>query len=501
MPINAIILFLLLVTVDDLWAKATTLRRQFIREIGMGRAANFLTLRGNTPFPNKFVADADYHQHGWLVQVELGVIMWSMSVYLRPNLQSAFDHQQRIPYPLNQGVYFINAQVAHVAEDWERLPKFMALLNHDETTIALYEGGEWHDGQLNNYQMDVNKWRFLTVDEFSNYLPNTTNLARFPITSSPATNSAGGLARYLVPSFALPKVVGINHAQALGDKKFRPIFNKSNDRLASGHRLLFNADNVEEIIKALQTQQRRGQQVTMNRYLNEAVADKLRKAFAEDKAFSVSLVDQQGELVAGVVGYVHGNRFTPDSVFGGVNEAKIADFALMRYLTAHQINFVDAGMVTNYTASLGGYRVSRAQFEELVAELPKQPVVLPESWQGEISIVVATKKTSQKHLQYLVDRGVVSGPLLLITTSNNAIPPHQQKADQRRDGLREVLANIERTVVIEANRQPRSFDGLPISLVPYLREILSIDVDVIGKVSIMKVTTMSGFPIPLLEKR
>ena len=499
MPIHAIILFLLLVTVNDLWAKATALRRQFIRETGMGRAANFLTLRGNTPFPNKFVADADYHNYGWLVQVELGVIMWSMSVYLRPNLQSAFEHQQRIPYPLSQGVYFINKGIAEDAELSQL--DFMSLVTSAETRIALYEGGEWHDGQLNNSEMDLDKWRFLTVAEFSNYLPDKSNLARFPITSSPATDSAGGLARYLVPSFALPKVVGINHSQTLGDKKFRSIFNKSNDRLASGHRLLFNADNIEEIIKALQTQQRRGQQVTMNRYLNEAVADKLRKAFAEDKAFSVSLVDQQGKLVAGVVGYVHGNRFTPDSVFGGdVNDAKIADFALMRYLTAHQINFVDAGMVTNYTASLGGYRVSRVQFEQLVADLPELPVVLPEGWQGEISIVVATKKTSQKHLQYLVDRGLVAGPLLLITTSS-AVRPHLQKAEQRRDGLREVLANIERTVVIEGNHQPRSFDGLPVSLVPYLRDILAIDIDVISKTSIIKVTTMSGFPIPLLEER
>ena len=63
-----------------------------------------------------------------------------------------------------------------------------------------------------------------------------------------------------------------------------------------------------------------------------------------------------------------------------------------------------------------------------------------------------------------------------------------------------MLAKITQVSIIESNRQPRSFDGLPPSLVPYLQEVLAIDVDVIGKASIMKVMTMSGFPIPLLDE-
>lgn len=497
MPACAIVLCLLLVTSDNLWAKATALRQLFVWETGINKTGNLLTLRGNTPFPNRFVADANYPQHGWRVQVELGVALWGLRVYLRPNLQSAFDHQQSLPRPLNQGVYFINESIAEDA----KLSKldFMSLATSTETRIALYEGGEWHDGQ-DNLEMDLDKWRYLTFGEFSNYLPDEGNLAKFPITSIPATELSSGLSYYVIKSFVLPKVIGINHGKTLDDRRFRKIFNKTNDRLASGYRLLFNAGNIEEVIEALQVQQRRKQLVTMNRYRSEAIADKLRKAFAEDKAFTVTLVDQQNELVAGVVGYVHGNRFNPDSVFGNdINDIKITDVALMRYLTAHQIEFVDAGMVTSYTASLGGYRVSREQFEQLVTELPEQPVVLPKGWQGAISTVVATKKTSQRYLQHLVNRGEVSDPLLLITTSS-PVRPHLQKAGQRRDGLREVLAKATKVSIIEANRQPQLFDGLPVSLVPYLQKVLAIDVDVIGKVSIMKVTTMSGFPIPLLDE-
>ena len=496
MPTCVIILFFLLVAGDNLWAKATALRRLFIWETEINKAGKLLTLRGNTQFPNRFVSDTDYHQHGWRVQVELGVMLWGLRIYLRPNLQSAFDHQRSIPSPLNQGVYFINEGIADDA-DLSKLA-FMSLANSAETKIALYEGGEWHDGQ-DSSEMDLDKWRYLTVGEFSNYLPDKGNLANFPIYPMPATDFTSGLAYYAVRSFCLPKIVGINHAQTLGDRKFRPIFNKTNDRLASGYRLLFNADNIEQIIEALKVQQRKKQLITMNRYRSEATADKLRKAFVGGKAFTVTLVNQQDELVAGVVGFIHGNRFSPDSVFGDdINDAKIADFALIRYLTAHQIDFVDAGMVSNYTAELGGYRLPREQFEQLVAELPEQPVVLPEGWQGAISIVVATKKTSQRYLQHLVDRGVASSPLLLIETSS-PIRPHLQKAGQRRDGLREVLAKVTKVSVIEGNRQARSFDRLPASLVPYLQEILAIDVDVIGKASIMKVTTMSGFPIPLLD--
>lgn len=490
--------FLLLVTVDNLWAGATVLRRQFIRETGIANGGKLLTLRGNTPFPNRFVTHDDYHRYGWLVQVERGVIFWSMGIYLRPSLQSAFEHQQRIPAPLNQGVYFINAGIAEDADSAKL--DFWSVLSSPSTRIALYEGGEWHDGQV-TAEMDVSRWRYLTVAEFSDYLPNSDNLASFPISSAPAIKSRGGVASYVVPSFALPKIVGINHAQRLGEKKFRSIFNKADRRFADGYRLLFNADNIEKIIKALQDQKRQGQQVTMNRYRNEEVANKLRNAFAGNKAFTISMVDPRDELVAGVVGYVHGNRFSPDSVFGDdVNDAKIADFSLMRYLTAHGINFVDAGMVTNYTADIGGYRVTREEFEQLVAELPENPIVLPTGWQGTISLVVASAKTSVGYLQELVDRQQIVGPLLLLRPTDNVRSPQMARADQRVRLLQELLARVEGVTIIESEREVRLFEGLPDSLVPYLREILAIDVDVVGKASIMKVRTKSGFPIPLLKE-
>lgn len=480
-----------------LQAQASSLARVFVQGTQINRNVWRMTLRGVLPFPDAFVAHPDFAADGWRVLLQHGVKLWYMPTYVMPDLETAFAHQQRVPYPLTQGLYLINAQFAEGA-DLSRMD-FAELEQLPQTERALYEGGEWHDGEPTAV-MRPERWRFVNRAELQRYLPASTSHASFPVQAAPPSPHFGDVPHYRVPAFTRSKVVGINHADTFQDRRLRVIFNKTRTLFKQGYRVIFNED-VESSITALQNQLRRGQSVEMNRYRDPHVAHELRAAFAAGKAFTALLRDPDGATVAGVVGRVHENVYNPDSVFGDIDLVKVVDFALMRYLHAHGIDFVNAGMVTPYTESIKGYRVSERQYHALRAQLPREPVSLPHrGWQDAITVVVATAKLSERRVERLVSTGEILTPLLLITSNSNERPA-QKKAKHRIASLERVLASVASYAIYEPDLPIQRGEGkLPEQLRRYLATPRSIEVVPVHGIHFMQVSTLSGFPASLHEE-
>ncbi len=476
-----------------LQSQAAPLERLFVQGTRINSDVWRLTLRGVLPFPDKFVAHPSFAADGWRSLLQHDVKLWNMPVYVMPDLETAFAHQQRVPYPLTQGLYLINPQFVAGLDLHE--VDFAEIMASPQTRRAVYEGGDWHDDQP-SAAMRPERWRFVSQEELQLYLPSDASQVHFPVQPIPASPHFGDVPHYRVPAFTQRKVVGINHAEALQDRSLRKIFNKTRTLFKQGYRVVFNED-IEQSITALQHQARRGQSVEMNRYRNSHVAHALRAAFAHDQAFTVLLRNADGATVAGVVGFVRENVYHPDSVFGDINMVEVADFALMRYLHAHDINFVNAGMVTPYTAKIKGYRVTQQQYLELQAQLPHAPVSLPPSgWQDAIGIVTKTAKLNETRVARLVAAGKVLTPLLLLDSSSNEHPALRRAAD-RTASLERLFAAVERYVIYEPDRPPWQGVG-ELPLRRYLATLRSIEVVPVHNIHFMQVATLSGFPASLI---
>ena len=473
------------------------LGRLFMQGTGINNGALPITLRGCLPFPNAFVTHPDFKQEGWQALVENDVTLWYLPVYVRPDLESAFAHQQVVPYPLTQGIYIINPHI-DPATSLEELD-FHELQTHPDTLIALYEGGIWHDN-IPTETMNPDKWRYLNHAEFQSYLPNEENAEKFSTISAPGAELFGNLPHWRIPAFTQRKVIGINHANSFNDQKLRSIFNRTRTLMRQGYRVVFN-QRIEETINFLKNQERRGQTVEMNRYRNESVANNLRSAFVAGHAFNALLLNPEGDIEAGVAGFVYQNQFRPDSVFGDdINNVKVVDIALMRYLLAHDIEFVNAGMVTNYTESIKGYRASQQEYEELVATLPKEIVTLPlDGWQDTVTVVVATRRLNTLELRNIVDEGKVKGPLILVRTTSSE-RPWMRKGEARITSMTEVLDNAKNLTILEQGEPPLEIkESMPPSLTRYFTKIRTVEVEVVDKINTMYLTTITGFPRNLRE--
>lgn len=481
-------------------ASSKSLESLFVSGTKINRNVLRLTLRGILPFPNEFVAHPRFADDNWRILSQHEVTQWSLLIYVMPNLEAAFAHQQRVPLPLTQGLYLINPQID--AEASLAKVDFATLAQSSQTSFALYEGGEWHDGEPTE-EMRADRWRYLSYAELQQYLPSAANQVNFAIEDMPAIPSYGNAPFFAVPAFSLRKIIGINHTDTLQSRSGKALINLTRKLFAQGYRIVFN-EELEPSIMALQNQPRNDQTVEMNRYRLPNVANSLRHAFAAGMGFTVLLRDPDDKTVAGVVGYTSGNVYRPDSVFYyNIDEAKVSFLAMLRYLGAHGINFTNAGMVTPFTASIGGFRITEQQYRDLVTQLPATPVSLPASgWQDAVSIIVPTSKLNQQHLERLVAAGKVLTPLLLLNSSSGEYPVQQSaKNNKRTASMARLLADIDSFIVYEPDLPPREESGgLPEHWRRYFDPMHRIEVVPVEGVNFMQVSTLSGFPASLIEE-
>ena len=478
-----------------------SLEQAFNRVVMSGKPS--LTKRGIRPFANEFFLHPDYQTDGWSVLLKNRMALWNLILYPVADLPTAYRHQTKeVPYPLTEGGYLVNARFANGPA---KVDDVYQLIESPETTIAFYEV-EWQkDGLVG--EMDQSKWLILSPEEFAQYLPSPANRDQFPISDIPSSSHYGDRPSYRVLGIADRKVAGVNHVSALQNNDLRFIISRTHTLLRDrGYRIVFN-QRLEETITRLKNQERRGQSLDMNRHRDPVVANNLRSAFAAGNAFIALLVDPQDHIVAGSVGYVDDNNlFSPDSVFSDkIVDAKVAYFSLIRYLKAHDIEFLNAGMVTPFTKSIGGYRVTRAEFDRMTDTLPSTKISLPTSgWRESISIVVASKKNSPVRVAHRLAGAIIPRPLIVVESNSDEYPHrYSAKNKARLNSFREVINNIKRFTIHENGQPPRVFDNVnkfPPAISRYLQEIDSIDVETIAGTLTLRVTSLSGFPSSFLEE-
>lgn len=204
------------------------------------------------------------------------------------------------------------------------------------------------------------------------------------------------------PGWVLPKLRGVLKLdkETLGGSTYKNLKNQARKYEAKGYKFHFNHD-FEESLNKLADQKRVGQDVDENRFRQAAVFNAALQSYKNGKAFSVEMVDRNGEIKGGFVGYRFGNIIAINSVFydppneedvdltGKTEEekkailarplldfAKVPVLALIDRLQAAGIEFIDMGMVSPYSKGLKAKYISQEEFLGMLNKLPKDDVAI-----------------------------------------------------------------------------------------------------------------------------
>jgi Leu/Phe-tRNA-protein transferase len=113
-------------------------------------------------------------------------------------------------------------------------------------------------------------------------------------------------------------------------------------------------------------------------------------SFKSGAVFALSVWAPDGKLVSGLLVNKTGNVYEPDTTYydaevykNAYATVRLAGEILKERLFAAGLTYVDAGMVTQYTLSLGGQYIPRERFLQMMKELPKEPINVDFSpWQA-----------------------------------------------------------------------------------------------------------------------
>lgn len=280
-----------------------------------------------------------------------GLMYWGIRIYVQPTIEAALEHSKGEPDTLMQGVYLIGDSAPHDAHSVAAAPFFRRLINQGLYYIE--------NGQISRVSPGLVHLRFLPDQlEWSISEPER------------------GFYLYQRGWF-FPKNRGVlHHDFTLGSETHKKLRKLARSLYKKGFRFTFNRD-FEQALRMVSQQERRGQISGSSRYNDSTFLKETIESFKLGKAFSVEVWDDSGRMVGGSLGVVSGNLYSPDSVFydnqnykNGIDFAKISVLALIQRLHETGIHFVDAGMVTHFTASVKGKYVPGEEFLSLIKSLP-----------------------------------------------------------------------------------------------------------------------------------
>lgn len=306
-----------------------------------------------------------------------GIIRWNLRIYIAKSKAAAAEHAAKEEDPLMQGLYLIDPDLnqnvlikKQASSIFQRLAK--------ANPIYTFRGGKetveipysFFRDQLNFSELtwslsDPEHGPFIAASGW--VLPNTRGVVmREDVVDSSTYLDMRRLARKLIR------------------EGFEVTFNK--DFRAS---LQFVADQKRRVA---------GQWVANSRYQDAGLRADTMNKFDKGGAFSVEIwgpefINAEGKpgrkLVGGLIGNKEGGLYSPDSVFYDqenfpkitIGFSKVAMVALMDRVSAAGIFFLDAGMVSHFTASMKGKIISLEEFLAMIRELPVDPKVdLVKSW-------------------------------------------------------------------------------------------------------------------------
>jgi Leu/Phe-tRNA-protein transferase len=288
---------------------------------------------------------------------EKGMMRWGLRIYVQPSLEAAQLHAAAEPDVLMQGVYLIGEPT----HKFESKAKATVLFN-DLSAHGLYYFGNGHAEKIEPTLVS------------SRLIPDQLRWSISEPDRGPYIYQHG---------WFFPKVRGtIRFADTTASVTYKNVRKLARKLASSGFKITFNHDFVKSL-DMVKEQERKGQEGGNSRFKDPEVYQEALSAFNNGQAFSVEVWDDKGSLVGGLISFRTGNLYSPDSVFydnvnykNAIDFSKVAMVALMDRLQGAGIPFVDAGMVTPFTASMKGRLVSGDDFIKMVKSLPETPAVV-----------------------------------------------------------------------------------------------------------------------------
>lgn len=334
----------------------------------------------------------------------LGFMKWGLRIYIVPSIEAAKEHfwtqqrrssqQENLPPkyimakdPLMWGVYLIFPPPEGVSTRISKLynrvsPKYLFNRLSPSGVYYLYR-----DYELTPNPQDKSPVS-LTGDV--QVMPLDPHLIQERITPESLVwvKAEEELGPFLYQGgWFMPQVRGVLSLEPLLESKtYKKLLREARTMARNGFRFRFNGDSrpmdFKLAVEKVRDQDRVGQIAGSSRYADEELFESMLQSYQDGHAFSVEVWTPQGELAAGAIGHVHGNLYSPDSIFydqnllGGqaINAAKIALIALLERTAQLGIPFIDAGMVSPFTASLKGRLISREDFLSGIRSLPRHVI-------------------------------------------------------------------------------------------------------------------------------
>lgn len=365
---------------------------------------------------------------------KIGLIGWSISVYVKPSIEAAKNHHDLVES---------RSLLAKKEEQLKSFEETLSLLG-SESTGSVQETKQEYAEKVENLKKEIaqNKVTIKSVDQaptkplyliadipahFSemtkeqklewyqgifaqNKLMFFSRHDQQPVEVTPLQRQIFDLSTVRVmengilgtvfgnPGWAYPERRGVLklEEETFKGSTYKKLRNQARNYEKAGDKFVFNS-NFQEALETARDQERRGQSVEQSRYRIPAVFKKSMDFYKEGIAFSVEHRDKDNNLLGGLICFRYGNLITIDTVFykNDIGSAKVAALALIDRLMAAGIKFIDMGMVTSYSESLKAMYVDSdminpTEFEAMINALPQEHVEIDLS--GEWKAPVAGEK-------------------------------------------------------------------------------------------------------------
>ena len=315
------------------------------------------------------------------------VIRWNLRIYMAKSKVAAAEHAAKEPDPLMQGIYLIDPNLKESVLT-KKSPSSVFQRLAKANPVYTFRGGKEPVEIPYSFFRDN-----LNFSELNWILEDPEH--------GPFIAAAG---------WVRPSTRGVvMREDAVLSTTYQERRRLARKLILEGFEITFNRD-FKASLDFVRDQKRRvaGQWVANSRYQDEGLYNDTIKKFEKGGAFSVEIwgpeiLDADGKptgkrkLAGGLIGNKEGGLYSPDSVFYdqtnypklSIEFSKIAMIALMDRVSAQGIFFLDAGMVSHFTASLKGKIIPLEEFLKLISELPNNNRVdLQTNWDPDEGLLV-----------------------------------------------------------------------------------------------------------------
>jgi Leu/Phe-tRNA-protein transferase len=293
--------------------------------------------------------------------IKSGYMWWNVRVYVVKDLQEALLHMQqpKMKNILGRGLYVFNLGGSDFESGKVRPQTLRDILSQGAISF--------------NDPDDLTRYVSYSASDLLSRIDVETAEAKFVQTPGGSNNF------FQINGWTLPDPRGLLlFKDLIRTSKYKKIYRNIIWKYfgPGGFKVVFN-QNFEQALQMLKTQSRKNQNEEMNRFYDSSAPNgegaylhAFRHLHQLGKALTVEVLDQNGKLVAGELGYRHGDAFSGESVFydpevaftkpdgqivliDGIDLANVGAIALAERLHSMGIDVMDAQMKSDFSEQLG----------------------------------------------------------------------------------------------------------------------------------------------------